>query len=310
MKYPGGKNGSGVYQRLISMMPPHDVYIELFLGSGAVMRRKKPADRISFAYELNAKTIDAFAAAFCDGLRFRDRTKDVPPGVFRFDDDRGRPVLDLYPTSAIDALRDRYSASSAFWFVDNDPSRTLIYADPPYLLETRSSKSRIYQFEMFERREHIEFLDLAAAVPCKVMISGYANPLYNRKLKHWRTERIPTVNRAGDKVIETVWLNFPEPFELHDYEHVGTDFRDRWRIEKKARNWERNLFKMPAQERYAILGRLNERRAEFEKAERLAMSDAADSVARNAGRRDRQNRKSAVTPEPALAAAKEQDLFL
>lgn len=310
MKYPGGKNGSGVYQRLISMMPPHDVYIELFLGSGAVMRRKKPADRISIAYELNAKTIADFTAAFCgDGRYYWDRSKDVPPGVFQFDDGRGVPVLDVYPTSAIDALRDKYSASSPFWFVDNDPSRTIIYADPPYLLETRSSKSRIYQFEMFERREHIEFLDLVAAVPCKVMVSGYANSLYNRKLKHWRREEIPTVNRAGDKVIETVWLNFPEPFELHDYEHVGTDFRDRWRIEKKARNWTRNLFAMPAQERYAILGRLNERRSEYEKAERLAMETASDSVARNAVRRDKQNRKPAVTPPKALAAANEQELF-
>jgi hypothetical protein len=43
MTYPGGKNGAGVYQTIINLMPPHEVYIEPFLGSGAVMRLKRPA---------------------------------------------------------------------------------------------------------------------------------------------------------------------------------------------------------------------------------------------------------------------------
>ncbi len=33
MSYPGGKGGEGVYHRLISMIPPHRVYIE-----AAIMR--------------------------------------------------------------------------------------------------------------------------------------------------------------------------------------------------------------------------------------------------------------------------------
>lgn len=43
MAYPGGKNGSGVYQTIINLMPPHKVYIEPFLGAGATMRMKRPA---------------------------------------------------------------------------------------------------------------------------------------------------------------------------------------------------------------------------------------------------------------------------
>jgi len=41
--YPGGKGG--VFQRLINLMPPHEVYIETHLGGDAVMRNKRPAER-------------------------------------------------------------------------------------------------------------------------------------------------------------------------------------------------------------------------------------------------------------------------
>ena len=43
MGYLGGKAGTDVYQTIINRMPPHRVYMEPFLGSGAVMRHKKPA---------------------------------------------------------------------------------------------------------------------------------------------------------------------------------------------------------------------------------------------------------------------------
>jgi site-specific DNA-adenine methylase len=32
MKYAGGKGG--IYQKYINLMPPHEVYIEAFLGGG------------------------------------------------------------------------------------------------------------------------------------------------------------------------------------------------------------------------------------------------------------------------------------
>ncbi|MBS0352463.1 MAG: DNA adenine methylase, partial [Proteobacteria bacterium] len=41
MSYPGGKGKC--YQRLINLMPPHETYIETHLGSGAVLRNKRPA---------------------------------------------------------------------------------------------------------------------------------------------------------------------------------------------------------------------------------------------------------------------------
>ena len=35
MTYPGGKNGSGTWQRIISHIPAHRVLVELFGGSAA-----------------------------------------------------------------------------------------------------------------------------------------------------------------------------------------------------------------------------------------------------------------------------------
>ncbi|MEL4287149.1 hypothetical protein AAEI02_19675 [Shewanella xiamenensis] len=60
--YLGGKNGSGVYQAIINLLPPHDTYIEGFLGTGAVMKRKAPALR-NIGLDLNKACIDGFGYA-------------------------------------------------------------------------------------------------------------------------------------------------------------------------------------------------------------------------------------------------------
>ncbi len=43
MGYLGSKGGSGIYQKIIAEMPPHNTYIETHLGSGTVMFYKPPA---------------------------------------------------------------------------------------------------------------------------------------------------------------------------------------------------------------------------------------------------------------------------
>ncbi len=43
MTWPGGKAVSGVYQAIINQIPPHDVYIEPFVGGAGVLRHKRPA---------------------------------------------------------------------------------------------------------------------------------------------------------------------------------------------------------------------------------------------------------------------------
>ena len=54
--YPGSKGASGVAQKIISLMPKHDHYIEAFLGSGVIARTKRPA-RVNTAIEMDASVL-------------------------------------------------------------------------------------------------------------------------------------------------------------------------------------------------------------------------------------------------------------
>ncbi|GEN36109.1 SAM-dependent methyltransferase [Aneurinibacillus danicus] len=81
----------------------------------------------------------------------------------------------------------------------------LIYADPPYLGETR--KSRMYRHEMMKPEQHEEMLKALLAHPGPVLVSGYAHALYERYLKGWRRETRIAYAESGKKRIEVLWIN-------------------------------------------------------------------------------------------------------
>ena len=70
MPYPGGKGGAGVYQTIINGMPRHEVYVEPFLGGGAVMAAKRPAC-LNIGVDLDAEVI-AQARLASLGMTIRD----------------------------------------------------------------------------------------------------------------------------------------------------------------------------------------------------------------------------------------------
>ncbi|ALP38002.1 DNA methyltransferase [Paenibacillus sp. IHB B 3084] len=80
----------------------------------------------------------------------------------------------------------------------------LIYADPPYLLSTRSK--RMYKNEMTEE-DHEELLDVLEAHPGPVILSGYEHPLYDERLQHWRRESKMVKAEAGRIRTEILWIN-------------------------------------------------------------------------------------------------------
>lgn len=80
----------------------------------------------------------------------------------------------------------------------------LIYADPPYPLETRSAKS--YRHEMTDA-EHLTLLEALDAHPGPVLLSGYACTLYDERLKHWTKRTAKAIAEGGRKRQEVLWLN-------------------------------------------------------------------------------------------------------
>ena len=84
----------------------------------------------------------------------------------------------------------------------------LIYADPPYLLGTRTAKQ--YKHEMTDQ-DHVELLELLLQHKGPVIISGYQSDLYDEMLQGWNKESISAQAEHGVPRIETIWMNYKVP---------------------------------------------------------------------------------------------------
>jgi 16S rRNA G966 N2-methylase RsmD len=232
--YPGGKNGAGVYQQIINLMPPHRIYIEPFLGSGAILRMKRAA-AASIGIDIDAAAIDRIEHDFSSDGMF------VPV-----------PNLELYCEDGLTWL------SRHFDFVD--AAGVMVYLDPPYLMETRRHQGRLYRYE-FMKWDHLKLLDLITSFKhCNVMISGYYSDIYSSKLAGWSTKTFQTRTHTYT-VTEWLWFNYSEPTELHDYRFLGENFRERERIKKKKKRWVARLARMDALERQALLSVIQDSRS-------------------------------------------------
>ena len=68
------------------------------------------------------------------------------------------------------------------------------------------------------------------------------------------------MTRGGYCRDQVLWMNYPEPRELHDYRFLGTDFHDRCRIARKIERWRPRLAALPALERAAVLAAFDDAR--------------------------------------------------
>lgn len=221
--YLGSKGGAGVYQAIVAQMPPHDTYIEAFLGSGDILRRKQPAAR-SIAIEIDP---NAIALA---------RAQGVPPGVEIF-------------------LGDACSSVAGFDYTGF--GRTLIYADAPYVIghgSARSGECR-YRFE-FTDDDHRRLANVLRDVPAAVMVSGYPSRLYDELYAGWRTLEFQAMTRGGVRT-ECLWMNFPAG-AVHWATFAGHNRTRRQNIKRKAQSWAGKFRRMPFAERTAILAALLE----------------------------------------------------
>jgi DNA adenine methylase len=81
----------------------------------------------------------------------------------------------------------------------------LIYCDPPYLLSTRSK--RLYKHELMSEEEHGRLLDQLEEHPGPVLLSGYANDLYDDRLRHWIRDTKVVAAESGRSRTEVLWIN-------------------------------------------------------------------------------------------------------
>lgn len=99
---------------------------------------------------------------------------------------------------------------------------TLIYADPPYMPETRSAKSRrggdryhAYVHEM-TIEDHEAMLAALNASPAMIVLSGYDCPLYRAELASWQRFDRDALADGGRPRVESVWLN-PAAIEAREH---------------------------------------------------------------------------------------------
>ena len=208
--YFGSKATSGLCQAIIAAMPPHDTYIESHLGGGAIMKRKPPSLH-SIGIDLNARALAQFECG--------------------------------YPVDLVHGCAHRFLAEYEY------RGRELVYCDPPYLRETRSSGRR-YRFD-YEEQDHVELLTLLKGLPCQVMLSGYPSALYDKWLAGWQSLELQVMNQAGVRT-EKLWFNFTLE-RVHWVRYTGKNHTDRQRIKRKAENWSRRYRALPPGERLAVL---------------------------------------------------------
>jgi hypothetical protein len=217
--YPGSKDAAGCAERIIRTFPPHSVYVEPFLGGGAVLRRKRPALQ-SIGLDCNPDVVRRWLAVQWPGLKVL--CADAIEWL-----EREGPQL---------------------------PADALVYADPPYPLSTRSGR-RLYLRELTDA-DHARLLDALDALPCSVVVSSYANRMYSRRLATWEHDSWRAMTRGGAR-IEHVWFRRSTIARFgEDTRCVGKNFRERERLKRKARRWCAKLEAMPPRERAAILAAL------------------------------------------------------
>jgi DNA adenine methylase len=64
----------------------------------------------------------------------------------------------------------------------------------------------MYRHEMTDQ-DHMHLLDVLDEYPGPVLLSGYDNPMYNERLKHWSRVEHKALAESGRIRTEVLWLN-------------------------------------------------------------------------------------------------------
>lgn len=261
---------------IVSLLPPHRVYLEPFAGSAAVLFAKRPAphevivdvdgavvaffrtlrdqpDALQRAVQMTPYSREEYyaadiRAAGLDDLelarRFFVRTTQSFNAAgagkahgcswsngMRRGSSQATTVADLADQLLEHAARLRRVVIEDRPALETIPKYdgpdVVMYVDPPYLKETRSSlnngqrRSSDYAHDMPAAEDHQALALALHQVQATVVLSGYASPLYEDLFGDWHRLEVrvsrPTTNRrghAGTHGIEVLWSNRPLDAQL------------------------------------------------------------------------------------------------
>lgn len=245
LRYPGSK--WQLATKIVSYLPKHSLYLEPYCGSADVFLNKAPSDHeiindingnivnlfrmvrtrsdeLLTLLELTPWARDEYDASYepCEdeletARRFLVRcwqahgTRLNAKTGWRH---RG-PSSGGATTSLWKQLPDRLRATLVRLRdaeIENKPALEIIqsyplscmYVDPPYPLETRTGP--LYQNEMVTQ-DHVDLLTLLNKHRGPVLLSSYANPLYDEMLAGWQRVTMKALAENGLVRTEVLWLN-------------------------------------------------------------------------------------------------------
>lgn len=240
-RFFGGKGQC--WRHIINQFPPHVVYVEPFVGGASVLRNKLPAAH-SIAVDINSETLGRLDV---DGVEKVNQDSLLwLPAFFG----------DLF-------TRERVRVAGQ-WV---DVRDVLVYADPPYPMESRRSDRKRYLFDCNEDspKWHKSFLDVMTSLPCMVAVSTYPNDYYRERLTaaDWRFVEFQSMTSKG-LATEWLWMNYEQPEVLHDSRYLGEDKREREVRRRRERSMVRKFRKLTTAQRAATLSQLIEQIVELD----------------------------------------------
>ncbi|SHZ79623.1 D12 class N6 adenine-specific DNA methyltransferase [Mycobacteroides abscessus subsp. abscessus] len=87
---------------------------------------------------------------------------------------------------------------------------TLLYVDPPYVVDKGIRRGGEYRVEMRSDAGHRELLEACLSADAAVVVSGYGSELYDGMLDGWYRWEIPMITSQGSgdgRRVEVVWSN-------------------------------------------------------------------------------------------------------
>jgi DNA adenine methylase len=252
LRYPGAKWVLAKW--ICGNLPPHEVYLEPFFGSGAVFFGKEPSQTETIN-DIDGDVVNLFKVIrdrdreLCDAISLTPWARDEYYGSYAErgdagDVERARVFLvrcwqafgtrtglrsgwrnrttgrspkepDIWSklperisVVAERLLHAQIENTDALALIDRyDAPCCLIYADPPYMPDTRSKGMYAYECDA---DFHARLLDKLDAHSGSVVLSGYDNPLYNERLKSWRRVEKDARAELGTLRREVLWIKDAE----------------------------------------------------------------------------------------------------